>query len=285
MEAFIDMEDQNIEIRECLCCWYDLLGYGTPFVNSKWDLHNDECRKNYSRIERLRLQFTSSWSVKPLGTKLAFNDGFASTIDINPITPETFHDALLFLEGIITDYGSLNSEDKREGFPGARGIITLGQRFSYDCCNSSYDLLSNRTTSYHPVEFQMNTAFSKAFLMEESGSRAGITGSNLYIDIEVFHYIAKAAREIGCQTPQIKTVGDELMVKIFAPGGWFADLEFECVPILYKESLEYKNRGIETMLYRFKHMHSIIDDWSKEVAYQEARPYSIMDSLADEDTV
>lgn len=272
------MEDENFEIRECICCWYDLLGYGSPFIRAKWNLHNSECRKNYYRIERLGLLFTGSWAVKSLGTKLALNDGCSSTIDVSPITPESFQDALLFLEGIITDYNSLNCVDQRQGFPGARGIITLGQRFSYDCSNSSYDHMTKRTTSYYPVEFQMNTAFSKAYLIEESGSRAGIKGSNLYIDIEVYNYIIKAAHEIGCQAPQIKTEGDDLIVKVFGPNGWFADLRFERVPIVYKDSPDYNNRGIETMLYRFKHIHSLIDDLAKEAAFQQARRYSMMEN-------
>lgn len=272
------MDGQEFEIRDCLCCWYDLLGYGAPFVNSKWDLRNSLCKANYSRIVRLGMQFTSSWSAKPLGTKLAFNDGFASTLDVNPINCETFQDALVFLEGIIKDFTALNCVDQRQGFPGVRGVITLGQRFSYDYCNSSYDILTQRTTSYHPVEFQMNTAFSKAFLMEESGSRAGITGSNLYIDIEVYNYLVKAARETGCQIPQIKTEGEELMIQVFYSGGWFADLHFEHTPIPYKENPNYNNRGIETTLYRFKYFHSIIDDWAKEEAFQQARVYSMLES-------
>ena len=29
------MENKDYEIKQCLCCWYDLLGYGSPFVKSK----------------------------------------------------------------------------------------------------------------------------------------------------------------------------------------------------------------------------------------------------------
>lgn len=274
---------ENFEIKNCLCCWYDLLGYGAPFVNSKWDLHNSQCRDNFDRIEQLRLLFTTSLAVKPLGTRLTFNDGFASTIDLDPITPDTYYETLLFLEGALHDFESINIEDKRRNFPGARGIITLGQRFSYDCSNSTYDLLSKRITSYHPMEFQMNTAFSKAFLMEESGSRAGITGSNLYIDIEVYHYIQKVSREIGCPEPKVTFDGAELILKVFGPSSWFAELRFDSTPIEYGESKQYKNRGIETKLYRFRSVHSIIDDLAKEAAYQQMLRYSMMEQAANEE--
>ena len=32
---------ENIEIKDCLCCWCDLLGYGTPFVESGWELRDN----------------------------------------------------------------------------------------------------------------------------------------------------------------------------------------------------------------------------------------------------
>ena len=275
------MDSNTFEIKNCLCCWYDLLGYGAPFVNSKWDLHNGQCKENFERIEQLRLLFTTSLAVKPLGTRLTFNDGFASTIDVDPITPETFYETLLFLEGALHDFESINVEDQRRNFPGARGVITLGQRFSYDHCNSSYDLLSKRTVSYHPAEFQMNTAFSKAFIMEESGSRAGIEGSHLYIDIDVYHHIARAANQIGCKIPTIKFEDDVLVLEIFGPKGWFATLQFDSAPITYGENSNYKNRGIETTLYKFKCMHSVIDDMANEAAYQQSLRYSMMEEESD----
>lgn len=275
------MEDRDYEIKNCLCCWYDLLGYGAPFVNSKWDLNNIQCRDNFERIEKLRNLFTSSLAVKPLGTRLTFNDGFASTIDVDPITPDTYSDVLLFLEGALHNFEAINIEEQRRKFPGARGIITLGQRFSYDSCNSTYDLVSERTTSYHPVEFQMNTAFSKAFIMEETGSRAGISGNNLYIDIAVYQYFLKVSRELGCEEPKVKFEGDELVLDVFSVGSWFAELRFDATPIEYGESSAYKNRGIETKLYRFKKMHSIIDDLAKEAAYQQARRYAMMQDDPD----
>lgn len=26
------MENKDYEIKQCLCCWYDLLGYGSPMI-------------------------------------------------------------------------------------------------------------------------------------------------------------------------------------------------------------------------------------------------------------
>lgn len=268
---------ENIEIRDSLCCWCDLLGYGAPFVESSWDLLNPRCKKNFERIERLRLLFTTTLSVKQVGTKLSFNDGFANTIDITPLNTESYMETLLFLEGVIQDFDSLNTTDKREGFPGARGVLTIGQRFSYDCCNHSFDLISERTTAYYPKDFQMNTAFSKAFIMEESGSRAEIKGSNLYIDNAVFDFLKSAAVKINCELPVFEEQGDDIVVKLFSSKGWFADIHLDSKPIIYGKSEKYDNRGIETILYRYKSIHSIIDEIASEAAYQQAYRYSLME--------
>lgn len=268
---------ENIEIIDCLCCWYDLLGYGTPFVKSGWDLHDERCRENFERIENLRMQFTSTWSAKQVGTKLAFNDGFASTIDITPLNDESYRDMLLFIEGIINDFDSLNGTDKRNGFPGARGILTIGHRFCYDSCSHAYDLMQKRTTAYHPKEFQMNTAFSKAFIMEESGSRANIKGSNLFIDTAIFEFLKNAAKIIKCEPPVFEEKSNSIVVKLFSSSGWFADIYLDPSAIEYHQSETYNNRGIETTLYRYKTIHSVIDEMASEAAYQQARRYSLME--------
>ena len=62
---------------------------------------------------------------------------------------------------------------------------------------------------------------------------------------------------------------------------WFADLRVDPTPIEYGESKDYKNQGIETKLYRFKKMHSVIDDWAKEASYQQAVRYSKMEEDSD----
>ena len=37
------------EIIPCLCSWFDLLGYGKPFVDSKWNLSDEKCYNNFQR--------------------------------------------------------------------------------------------------------------------------------------------------------------------------------------------------------------------------------------------
>mgnify|MGYP001623665238 CR=1 FL=1 len=268
------MNDEEIEIIDCICSWYDLLGYGTPFVEANWNLHDEQCKKNVDRMVNLNMLFHTSWSITPCGTRLAFNDGFASTIDIDVSSSEHYNHLLFFLEGAIKDFSSINHFDKEKGFPGIRGIITYGQRFSYDPCSQHYDVITKQTISYFPVEFQMNTAFSKAFILEESGSRANITGNNLYFDITVYKFLEQSANTIGFHPPEVFEQEDDFLVKIYDINGWFADLRVEKDEIVFGESTNYNNRGIKTTLYKYKSLHSKIDDYAKDVAYQQFCRYA-----------
>lgn len=262
----------DLIITKCICCWFDFLGFGKPFVDTKWDLSDERCRKNYDRMLNAKAAFLSGSTVKPLGTKLVFNDGYASTIDLYNL-----NDVLIFMEGAINDFEIINYIDRAGGFPGIRGVISCGDRFSYDNSNATYDIDSKRDIAYYPREFQMNTAFSKAFIMEECGSRAGISGSELYIDSNVLSMIYRLAKDDGCDPPVIDKTGETIRIHLFDRLGWFADVNLENNYISFGRCKEYNNRGIETSLYRFKGIRSKID----EMAAEAARATAIRASLAE----
>ncbi|MCY9660711.1 hypothetical protein P5G65_29810 [Paenibacillus chondroitinus] len=192
------METTNYEVLislqpiESFCLWCDLLGYGTPFINSNWDLTSKESRKNLIRIAKLQHLMRGINSVNPKETTLVLNDGFIKNVDVNDR-----HDGPLayiyWLTSVINYFRYLNKVDKENGFPGARGVLTYGHRvgFSRDIETArgkilthpdDQDYYNNMKVVYSPNEFQMNTAFSKAYIMESLGSRVGLRGPNLYID-------------------------------------------------------------------------------------------------------
>lgn len=226
----------------------------------------------------MRMGFTSSWSAKPVGTKLAFNDGFASTIDFDFSSSDIYQNALLFLEGVVKDFESISFNDKEFGFPGIRGIITYGQRFSYDYCNTSFDLSSQRTIAYFPSAFQMNTAFSKAYIIEESGSRANLCGNSLFFDVETYKALMYAAKILNYPLPTIEDKGSSIVVKVYDKDGWFADLIIESSPYHYGKSEKYDSRGIETELYKYISLYSRIDEIASIGAYYQNHRYSTIDT-------
>ena len=257
-------------ISDCICCWFDLLGYGKPFIDANWDLKKEGCKKNYERIRSIKSSFLGSFSVCKSGTKMVINDGFANTIDFDTASLSSYDDVLLFLEGAISDYTVINHTDKRNGFPGVRGVISSGHRFSYDQANMTIDLSTNRNVAYYPTEFQMNTAFSKANLMEGSGKRANLRGSNLFFDISILSLLKQASSSLGIATPKVTDCNERLLIQIYNKAGWFADIYVDSTAILYGKCNNYDNYGINTKLYKFIQMNSIVDDVSFEASLQQA---------------
>lgn len=261
-------------ITPCLCSWFDLLGYGKPFVDSKWNLSDEKCYNNFRRIEQVSHVFTNGWATHPVGVRLSINDGYACTIDIGE-DAKGIADTYTFLEGALQDFLAISSIDTRDGNPGVRGVITIGERFSHAFGNEAV-IAPGKTVSYFPAEFQMNTSFSKATIIEESGSRAGIIGSNLYIDKEIYDYLLFVAKYLGFQEPYIEIADNNIIVHIFEPRGWFADITLDSQAIKYQKSEKYNNRGIETELYRFISIHSKIDDMVREASWQRMQMVSKM---------
>jgi hypothetical protein len=158
------------------------------------------------------------------------------------------------------------------GFPGVRGVLTCGDRFDYEYTNTAFDVVEKRTIAYHPREFQMNTAFSKAFIIEESGSKAGIKGANLYIDKELLIFFQNAFENSEKHSIQVKEIDDTLRIVVTFDNEWFATV------IVDREAVIYENRGIDTKLYRLVGIESKLDDMAKDAARQQALRYALMEA-------
>ena len=264
-------DNTEMELTKSICCWYDLLGYGSPFVEASWNLTAPKCKKNLERVMRMG---SWRWGCISLiyGPKLLLNDGVAACIDLHEDVRSVSR-ALDYLEAMIADYQSLRDIDEREGNPGIRGVISCGDRFDYDSANTTVTGSAETITFYHPKEFQMNTAFSKAFIIEESGKKAGVAGSNLYIDYDVFELLNSFLSKFEGSVEIIRNE-NEIVAKIIL-GVWYATLHFD------KETVLYKNKGIDTELFRFIDMESYPDDLSREAAYQQAVRYSMMEDDDD----
>lgn len=271
------LDRNDFKLISTICCWYDLLGYGSPFVESSWDLRNPKCIDNFKRIDQIGSWRWGHLSL-PFGPRLVLNDGIAACLDI-PTDLSQVLGFLCYLEAVINDYNSMREIDQRSGYPGIRGVISCGDRYEYDVNDTSviYSFQSEgeRTCFYHPREFQMNTAFSKAFIMEESGSKAGITGSNLYVDIDTFSLIdnllKKCGGEVTCESNETN-----IIYKLTYQNKWFATIRF------FPKTVLYNAKGINTELLCFEHIDSLPDQQAKEAAYQQALRYAQMEKYAEE---
>lgn len=235
------------QIVDCICCWYDFLGFGSPFVDAGWDLTNKIADKSIDRICSEAIDFRGFYSFADKTTRFHCNDGIATNYDLEQGKENELErlKIITFLDGIITDYEIINATDKSNGYPGVRGVLTAGHRLNhYDAI--SLTEMNGRIVSYHPKEFQLNTAFSKASIVEESGSRHGIHGPVLYVDKELFSMLRKHGFFIAEEE-----IDDAF---VFSVSNGAITLYTE------KETVTYDYKGISTVFYKLKKKFSYIDE-------------------------
>lgn len=190
MDNFIknDSMVEDVEIFETMCIWYDLLGYGKSFYESDWNLTTTISYKNIKRIKFLE-KMIKTVPIPLVEKVLLLNDGIIRNVDVckKGSYVEMY---IMWLENAIKQFYNINFIDKNNGNAGMRGVLTFGQRAQYtseiikmaDVVKTKNNTTNEKIIVYSPNEFQMNTAFSKAYIMESGGSKAGITGPNLYVD-------------------------------------------------------------------------------------------------------
>lgn len=233
---------------DCICCWYDFLGFGQPFKDSNWDLTNEAAQISINRILDESIVFHGSYSFSEKTTRFHCNDGIATNYDLEKQKEDELQHLkiITFLDGIITDYESINRTDTNNGFPGVRGVLTAGHRlYCYDQVNMTE--LNDKVVAYHPKEFQLNTAFSKASIIEETIHRGKIDGPVLYIDDALFSMLSNHGLVVT-----EKETDDSI---IFSVSNGSIDLYMQ------KEIIPYNNEDlrISTSLYKLQKKCSYID--------------------------
>ena len=181
---------EKIIIKNSFCAWIDLLGYGAAFYQNNWDLHAPEAVNNLYRIKDLE-PILHSISNPFCETLFSLNDGIIRNFDI----PQ--NDALLIMQwlvDVLLKFKTLNDRDIHNGFYGGRGVVTYGMRAQYRNFDTigKGDLIQtspqkreeyNKTKIiYTPNEMQMNTAFSKAYIIESGGSAKGLKKKRIHLD-------------------------------------------------------------------------------------------------------
>ena len=227
------------KVIDCFCALCDLLGYGKIFKDAKWDLHDKSCYANFERIKNVKDLLQNPYTS---GRTLLLNDGVIKTFDIENDPNHDITKIVNFLIQFVKGFDKINEKDKIGDSYGIRGVFTYGQRYEYTEYN--FMTTTGEISVYFPREFQMNTAFSKANIIEESGSKHDVKGPFLYFDL----FALKAIKEIANKS-------DSHSVKEYKEDGYYCfsiiritnpmiTLKFE------EDSIPYNNEAIETTLYK-----------------------------------
>lgn len=209
-------ERRPTELTPVVCSWSDLLGFGDQFRETGWNPTTEQWEAISHRLSQMYRMHCLN-QVHLDNFLLILNDGVVSTSTFpQSEDPNTGLNKLSkWLRGVVQSHIWINYEEKSAGYPGARAVISAGVRASYSFGEARLDdlvlnstrstpglskvaeMLGNPLLVANPSPLQMNTAFSKAYIVESTGSKAGLDGPNLYIDMVLLDFIEELAGKSG----------------------------------------------------------------------------------------
>lgn len=264
---------EKIILKNSFCAWIDLLGYGAPFYQNNWDLHTSAAVNNLYRIKKLE-PVLHSINNPYCETLFSLNDGIIRNFDI----PQ--NGALLIMQwlvDVLLKFKIVNDLDIDNGFYGSRGVITYGMRAQYrdfDTIGKGELIYTSKEKKeeynktkiiYTPNELQMNTAFSKAYIIESGGSSKGLLKNRIHLDEKMLDKFIDCINDIemdefGLTDEDYKENGPciykykavfEKSAKKLTVSAQTIDASWDCLRIEFDNIIHYENdiQSLTTMLF------------------------------------
>lgn len=255
-------EPRELVTKNVICFWSDLLGFGNIFFNKNWLLNQEDQLKVFNRLKNAHSEFLKMTS--PTGEKsLVLNDGLVKV----GLVDELKHPDLigLFLRGCILTHLSINKMEFESGLPGCRSILSFGQSINYLEEEIKFDdyvvnytkkdpkgLSSlaakngNPTIVYNPSPFQMNTAFSKSYILDSLGSKYGIESNKIYIDQSILDFTKELAENTNFIYREV--VGEDYTKILILKEENFPSFGFE-----FDKVIDIEHKNWKTKVYRLKY--------------------------------
>jgi hypothetical protein len=253
------------KVSECVCGWSDLLGFGTPFRESNWKLSEEQWTKV---ANRLQAAYSLHCKRPPMlgDYMLMLNDGVVRTRLVQDDSPLFL--LALWMRDIIWTHIDINQLEEGNALPGTRSVVTSGEHAHYafhevrvDDLVLNYtraqsgmskigEMTGNPVVISNPAQLQMNTAFSKAFLLDEAGSKAGLKGNRFFIDRSFLDLLEKLVEENRDRYTLLKEEREGLLLWAIVHKNprnervWEMGLQFD------KASIEVALPSLTTVVYR-----------------------------------
>lgn len=200
----------ELKTRLSFCMWSDLLGFGSIYRDNNWELNDSQKREVYNRL--VAAHSSVLFFSKPDERVLILNDGIAKIFmpKTGVIWRGDIYGIAYFLRSCVELHMAINQNERAADYPGCRSVIAFGECIEYlaeevrfDDFVMNYSKPKGKNISstakrngnpiiiYNPKELQMNTAFSKAYILENGGSSAGLPGNKMYIDQSVIDAVVR----------------------------------------------------------------------------------------------
>lgn len=225
------MTPPEMKIREYFCLWSDLLGFGHMWMDDNWAPSQNQIKKIYNRLQQTHNVVLSFCDIHE--KNLILNDGVAKIVGIDD---EFFGEMRLgdfthIFRNWVYMHMTINGTEHAQNDPGLRTIISFGLGVQYladeirmDDLVLNYTKPKDSTMSnlaqrcgnpimmYNPIDLQMNTAFSKAYILDSIGSSQGLKGSRFFIDKSALIAIDKLAdRSKSTKIVEKTDVGERIL--------------------------------------------------------------------------
>lgn len=194
----------SLDSKQVFCFWSDLLGFGNLFFERQWMLSETDKESVYRRLQNAHTIFLEN-TMAFQETSLILNDGLVKLHEYNG-----FSDAIsfsMYLRSCIYTHNRIKKSETDKDLPGPRSILSFGESITYLTGNTHIDdyvfnytkpegqnvsTLAQNTGNpivvYNPSPFQMNTAFSKSYILDSLGTKYGIEGNHIYVDQSVIDF-------------------------------------------------------------------------------------------------
>jgi len=206
---------EDLHFKDVLCFWSDLLGFGNDFFQNQWKLNYEMKRKVFDRLRNAHKEFLINTSPF-IEHSLVLNDGLVKVCNLDSKSVNHPDIIGLYLRGCINTHLRINEIELENNLPGCRSILTFGESIDYIVDNVTIDdyvsiytkknpnelseiakKTNNEIVVYNPSPFQMNTAFSKSYILDSLGSKHGITGNSLFIDQSVIDFMKNLSEKFN----------------------------------------------------------------------------------------
>lgn len=247
-------------VRHYLHCTYvDLGGFGSALRESNWDLGLAQAQGLVKQLAYFyRLGAVALASPSSEERVLVLNDGIARTVDV--ATGIDMLGLTLYLRDLVTTHCQL-LYGLRDSKLGVRTILAGGHRIQcaphtepHKAAEKDVDAIDDSRVFwnpgaeviYNPFHFQMNTAFSRAYLIEKAGEKQGIMRGRVYLDSQWLD----VRRAIFGRDPVSEPGATRGVLQFRFDGLPWLDLGYDAIV-----SPEIREIGKPVRAYQLSHLH------------------------------
>lgn len=253
----------EIEVVPTMCVWSDLLGFSKKFATNNWILSEKEWKSVAKRLQEMQIICQRNIEGN-LENCLVSNDAIIRNLDVR--RDVGLIGLSMWFRSLIYYFAGVNTNEKRHRLPGMRLVLSAGERMIHNCEKITMEdyvlnytkpdpngvsnltkMIGERVVMYNHEFMQMNTAFSKSYIIDSVGSKGGIKGNRFFVDISVVDFLKEYARVHGVAEECIidETLGGKRKIAFLnnETGYYYLGLEL-------KKPVEINTNSLKTTVYR-----------------------------------